>query len=688
MKKMVIKPFKKKPSLPPDFEETTWAKMRAAVHAVFAATATSYSREELYRAVEDLCMHKMAARLFERLYAECEANVASLVDSLAGRTPEVIAFLNLANAAWERHCSQIVTIRSIFLHLDRTFVVNKPSVRSLWEMGLQLFRRHLDRQEGVKRKLVSGLLELIERERRGETINRSLMRSLLRMFVQLKIYAETFEGEFLVATGNFYREEGDRYMAETAVAKYLLHVETRLQEETNRAVAYLDDATARPLIAVLEHELLVRHTDGMLDKGLDDLLTGTRIEDLQRMYRLLGRADGLEVLGSRFADHAKARGLEIVQDTAKEKEREMVQNLLDLKEVLDRILAEAFGSDESFSHALRSAFEAIVNARQERPAQLIARFVDAQLRSGGPRRSDAEVEILLDRVMVLFRAINGKDTFAEFYRNHLAKRLLLARSASDELEKSMISRLKTECGAGFTKKMEGMFADVEISKGLMSQWKATTEYAAILPTEVHVLTTTYWPSAPAPAIKLPPQLAAAQEAFAKFYHDKFSGRRLTWQPAQAHCIVRGFFKNGTKELQLSLFQAMVLVLFNENERMTYPELVAATGMDDKTLKPTLLSLSMAKGSHVLIKDPKSKDCKPTDAFSVNAGFRHKLRRIKINSIQIRETAAEEQEAYEHVFRDRQHAVDAAIVRTMKTRKTLSHQLLLAELFSQLKFPVK
>ena len=33
-------------------------------------------------------------------------------------------------------------------------------------------------------------------------------------------------------------------------------------------------------------------------------------------------------------------------------------------------------------------------------------------------------------------------------------------------------------------------------------------------------------------------------------------------------------------------------------------------------------------------------------------------------------------------------IDAAIVRTMKTRKTLSHKLLVNELIVQLKFPIK
>ena len=103
----------------------------------------------------------------------------------------------------------------------------------------------------------------------------------------------------------------------------------------------------------------------------------------------------------------------------------------------------------------------------------------------------------------------------------------------------------------------------------------------------------------------------------------------------------------------------------------------------------------------------------------NHEFTQKLIRIKINSIQLKETVAEQKETHEKVFRDRQYQVDAAIVRVvvvvvvnrrlflliqkalwqaqfahnddpqiMKSRKTMNHSLLISELFAHLKFPAK
>ena len=71
--------------------------------------------------------------------------------------------------------------------------------------------------------------------------------------------------------------------------------------------------------------------------------------------------------------------------------------------------------------------------------------------------SDAEVESVLDKSMILFRFLQEKDAFEEYYKRHLARRLLNQKSASDDSEKMMISKLKSECGCQFTSKLEGTF---------------------------------------------------------------------------------------------------------------------------------------------------------------------------------------------------------------------------------------
>lgn len=55
-------------------------------------------------------------------------------------------------ACWKDHCEQMLTIRSTFLYLDRTYVISSSGTRSLFEMGLQLYGQHLAEHPEVTRQ--------------------------------------------------------------------------------------------------------------------------------------------------------------------------------------------------------------------------------------------------------------------------------------------------------------------------------------------------------------------------------------------------------------------------------------------------------------------------------------------------------------------------------------------------------
>uniref|UniRef100_A0A3Q2W2H1 Cullin-4B n=1 Tax=Haplochromis burtoni TaxID=8153 RepID=A0A3Q2W2H1_HAPBU len=688
-KKLVIKNFREKPKLPENYTQETWQKLKEAVEAIQNSTSIKYNLEELYQAVENLCFHKISAKLYKQLRAVCEDHIKAQIDQFREDALDSVLFLKKIDKCWQDHCRQMIMIRSIFLFLDRTYVLQNSMLPSIWDMGLELFRFYIISDLKVQSKTIDGILLLIERERNGEAIDRSLLRSLLSMLSDLQIYQESFEQRFLEETNRLYAAEGQRLMQEREVPEYLHHVNKRLEEEADRVITYLDQSTQKPLILAVEKQLLGEHLTATLQKGLTNLLDENRIQDLSLLYQLFSRVrGGVSVLLQHWIEYIKAFGSTIVINP--EKDKTMVQELLDFKDKVDLIIDVCFMKNEKFVNAMKEAFETFINKRPNKPAELIAKHVDSKLRAGNKEATDEELEKMLDKIMIIFRFIYGKDVFEAFYKKDLAKRLLVGKSASVDAEKSMLSKLKHECGAAFTSKLEGMFKDMELSKDIMVQFKQYMQCQNIpgnIELTVNILTMGYWPTYVPMEVHLPPEMVRLQEIFKTFYLGKHSGRKLQWQSTLGHCVLKAEFKEGKKELQVSLFQTLVLLMFNEGEEFTLEEIKVATGIEDSELRRTLQSLACGK-ARVLTKIPKSKDVEDGDKFSCNDDFKHKLFRIKINQIQMKETVEEQASTTERVFQDRQYQIDAAIVRIMKMRKTLTHNLLMSEVYSQLKFPVK
>uniref|UniRef100_A0A8C1NP07 Cullin-4B n=1 Tax=Cyprinus carpio TaxID=7962 RepID=A0A8C1NP07_CYPCA len=660
------------PKLPENYTNETWQKLKEAVEAIQNSTSIRYNLEELYQAVENLCSHKISAKLYKQLRVVCEDHIKAQIDQFR-EYPFLysVLFLKKIDKCWQDHCRQMIMIRSIFLFLDRTYVLQNSMLPSIWDMGLELFRFYIISDLKVQSKTIDGILLLIERERSGEAIDRSLLRSLLSMLSDLQIYQDSFEQRFLEETNRLYAAEGQRLMQEREVPEYLHHVNKRLEEEADRVITYLDQSTQKSLIASVEKQLLGEHLTAILQKGLNNLLDENRIQDLSLLYQLFSRVKGgVQVLLQHWIEYIKAFGSTIVINP--EKDKTMVQELLDFKDKVDYIIDVCFMKNEKFVNGMKEAFETFINKRPNKPAELIAKYVDSKLRAGNKEATDEELEKMLDKIMIIFRFIYGKDVFEAFYKKDLAKRLLVGKSASVDAEKSMLSKLKHECGAAFTSKLEGMFKDMELSKDIMVQFKQHMQCQNIpgnIELTVNILTMGYWPTYAPMEVHLPPEMVRLQEIFKTFYLGKHSGRKLQWQSTLGHCVLKAEFKE------------VMHIFFSKKQ------LGLKTRLLDGELRRTLQSLACGK-ARVLTKIPKSKDVEDGDKFSCNDDFKHKLFRIKINQIQMKETVEEQASTTERVFQDRQYQIDAAIVRIMKMRKTLSHNLLVSEVYNQLKFPVK
>ena len=249
-------------------------------------------------------------------------------------------------------------------------------------------------------------------------------------YAQPTIVAFNFERFFLDNTATFYAKESEKRFGITRksageCAEYLKHCQTRLNEETlNRAESYLQPQTKLALTKTVEKALIEDKKIEIIDSSNEMLADSSKVDDLKRLYSLLSRVpDGLKLLRDQFTKRIKFVGQKTVQDEA----ADCVDVLLQMKSSVDDIVANAFENHRQFSEGAKDAFEMFINtSKNNRIAELIAKFMDEKLKKGYKTTSSTEKELdeQLNKAVALFRFIQGKDVFEAFYKKDLAKRLL------------------------------------------------------------------------------------------------------------------------------------------------------------------------------------------------------------------------------------------------------------------------
>jgi cullin-4 len=618
-------------------------------------------------------------------------------------------------------------LRSIFSYLDRSYLLNAKDLPQLEDLGIQQFRHAVFTKTKGKdghhlgEKVVSAMYDLVyyDRVRQEDLFDSDLLKESILMLHIFGTYKKMFEPVFLSRSTEFLKDFAQE-RGTSGMREYISACDTLLAREATRCEKYnFDSTTKRDLLDSAHAIIIEQRTDILLDSaGLAKLIDNNAMTSLKALYELLSLSSIQQELKRPFESYIKTVGSSIVSD--KEKVDDMVVRLLELKRCLDLIIRDAFRKDEAFSYSLREAFGNFINdskntavwgGNSSKVGEMIAKYMDSLLRQGlkGVPQSlaadakdrdasekqgesstgdqDAELDWQLEQALELFRFIEGKDVFEAFYKKDLARRLLLARSASQDAERNMLAKLKIECGHSFTHNLEQMFKDQALVAEEMksyNQWLSHNSNMK-MSLSVSVLSASAWPSYKDVKVNIPMEVAKQIDTYDQYYKLKHTGRRLTWKHALAHSVVTARFAKGApKEISVSAFQAIVLLLFNDvkpGEPLSYTTIRDATGLVDAELQRTLQSLACAQ-YRVLTKHPKGREVNGTDTFTVNMAFTHPKIKFKINQVQLKETKEENLETLEKVHQDRQYETQAAIVRIMKSRKTMTHANLVAEVIEQ------
>ncbi|KAJ2162376.1 hypothetical protein GGF46_000740 [Coemansia sp. RSA 552] len=720
-------------------------KLAAAIEEIYKHNASKLSYEELYRIGYGLVLSKNGPLAYDGVKGVLETHLNECVHrdilgcaEAARQDPTLAnseALLANVRLLWSEHVTAMLVIKDVLMYVDKVYVKN-AHLPSVYEMGMCAFRDRvlIGSQKRLSTDVAKAVLVLIASERRGKQVDRSVLRGVADMLTELQgtdqlrtMYETALEPQLLKESQAFYHEVAKERLARFGISAYVLAAQTDLDTEMDRVSAYLAPSTATSLRNVLLEELISQHADEILDlpsEGFVQLLDQRNVESLRTLYSLylplppamaklqsklqnhilkLGRefSAALAPLASSNADSAGAGRVKQQMGAPAKTAMALrwVQDVLELYNIYDEFLRSAFSESPDTRKTINDAFIEIINANS-RAAELLSLFIDDSLRNGLKRKLEQEIDHLLERTVLMFRFLQDKDAFEHYYKVHLARRLLLGRSQSDDAEQSLVSKLKVECGSQFTLKLEGMFRDMQLSADMAQEFRESSA-SNDLPFDlnVSVLTPTFWPPLAPPMSEeakkemhnaKPPSsmLTEATEAFSQFYLDNRSGRRLAWQYNMGSADIRVRCGGRAYEINVSTYQMFILALFmddDEDATLTTDEIQEKTRIPAEILTRQLQSLACAK-YRILAKSPVSRDVGPADRFTFNHSFKAPQYRIRIPMVAAKsnvETEKEKAASMVTIGSERQYLIEAAIVRIMKARKQMAHDQLVNETINQL-----
>jgi len=293
------------------------ATLARAARAILARPPlpTPESLQALYSLTEHV-VHKgndPAQQLYDRLRLELERAAGDLRRSLAAPVPDSAASTTTASSAlgvkaaaheaWiklfddevGRFGDQVLLVRSVFLHLDRTYVLQSPTLLSIWsvvflppsrrlaapvltsssscrDLGLSLFQDSVLSDSTISSRITSATLDLVGLERSGTSVQHAALRSFfrrVRSFATPAAYDALVLAPFLDATAAHYAAQGDAQAVELDSVTYLARVVEAFWDEDERVKSVFGGAGEAELLS----EVGRRVEDGLITGHVEDIAT-------------------------------------------------------------------------------------------------------------------------------------------------------------------------------------------------------------------------------------------------------------------------------------------------------------------------------------------------------------------------------------------------------------------------------
>lgn len=438
-----------------------------------------------------------AKELHDYFKSKLESHIKmNVVSELEGKEEEVLLrhFIKL----WKDYIILVHFLRKMFNYLDRYYLKNNNG-NSLATTALQLFKDKCFKQ--LEERLRRAILNQMSRDRNSELVDLDLVKRAIYAFVEMgfnpadivkqddewvwkgekkndAVYLKSFHDPLILRVKEEYSQKSQSWMMQLNCPEYLEQAEKHLLKEEERATYYLQPETKTPLLNAIHTEIIEKQAPNLVDKegtGCDSMFAHSKLEELALMYRVFKRVDStLKYIIQKMQPYIESRGEKIVMDEALVKDPvAFTDRLLAFKAEMDVLVEKSFQNDIKFQKNRDVSFQNFMNKQQLSP-NFIAAYCNNEFVKGLKGVNDrALINARLDAIIRLFCCLHSRDIFIKAYTKYLANRLLNKTSLTTEAEELMLQKLKVECGHNTVNKLASMFNDINLSKDLMNEFKAS-----------------------------------------------------------------------------------------------------------------------------------------------------------------------------------------------------------------------
>ena len=512
---------------------------------------------------------------------------------------------------------------------------------------------------------------------------------LIRFYCETGIYQEYFNKLFIKYTEEYYTKKTEEYINKNSIDKYINYIEKILSFENYLIMYHLNEITLKPVVNKLNIILLSNNkniifnkyysSNGESDNNNTHLILNEKYQLMKKIFLLFKNIKLEEEIRKKFSDYIKKSCKDIYTKFNKNFKL-FFENIELLKKNIDHYITDSFLNDEKFKSTSKESLTKGMNQKPGFICDTFSKYIDNILREKADKLPLNEIKNIINEFMILFKYIENKDLFENFFIKKLCIRCLFNLNKSEEAQNYLIEELKNECGPYFVSKSQEMISDIQASKEMSQLFNKEEKNNFYIPINYFVLSNYTWPIDKLIKGEIKNfDIGICEKKFFEFYHKKNSGKSLFWH--LPYCFGEIEMEIPKSDSTVKIFGngvhiAILKCFTKSNTSLTFKDILTKTKIEKDVIQRYIKKL-ISKNLLLL----------ENDIYTVNFDINKdgKSNEISLIDFDEEEDSQNDDENEEKSIEERKFVIDAYIMKVLKQKKVMKRDDLINKVKEKMPF---